>query len=51
MLEIVLDTNIILKALIKNSKVRVILLNPNHQFCAPEYAIEETETHLVSAPF
>ncbi len=47
-MKIVVDTNIILKALIKNSKVRAILLNPNHQFCVPEYAIEETERHLPS---
>lgn len=41
-----MNTNIIMKALIKNSKVRVILLNPNHQFYLPEYAIEEIEKHL-----
>jgi predicted nucleic acid-binding protein len=45
-LKLVVDTNIILKALIKNSKARAILLNPNHEFCLPEYAIEETERHL-----
>ncbi len=45
-MKIVVDTNIILKALIKNSKVRTTLLNPNHQFCVPEHAIEETERHL-----
>lgn len=41
-----MDTNIILKALIKNSKVRAILLSPNHQFYIPEYAVEEVEKHL-----
>ena len=41
-----MDTNIVLKALIKNSKTRAILLNPNHQFYLPEYAIEEVEKHL-----
>lgn len=45
-MKLVVDTNIILKALIKNSKVRAILLNPNHQFCVPRDAIEETEKHL-----
>ena len=41
-----MNTNIIIKALIRNSKVRAILLNPNHQFYLPEYAIEEVEKHL-----
>ena len=45
-MKLIVDTNIILKALIKNSKVRSILLNPNHQFYLPEYAIEEVKKHL-----
>jgi len=45
-LKLIIDTNIILKALIKGSKVRVILLSPNHQFYVPEYAVEEVEKHL-----
>jgi len=45
-LKLIVDTNIILKALIKDSKVRAILLNPNHQFYLPEYAIEEIEEHM-----
>ncbi len=45
-MKLVIDTNVILKALIRNSKVRVILLNPNHRFCVPEDAIEETERYL-----
>ena len=46
-MRIVLDTNIILKALIKNSRVRGILLNPRHQFYVPEYAVEETRKHIL----
>ncbi len=45
-LKLIVDTNIILKALIKDSKTRAILLNPNHKFYLPEYAIEEVEEHL-----
>ena len=45
-MKLIVDTNIILKTLIKNSKVRAVLLNSNHQFYLPEYAIEEVEKHL-----
>jgi predicted nucleic acid-binding protein len=45
-LKLVVDTNIIFKALIKMSRARAILLNPNHQFYLPEYALEEVEKHL-----
>jgi len=45
-LKLIVDTNIILKALIKNSKVRAILLSPNHQFYVPEYSLEEVERYL-----
>ena len=45
-MRLVLDTNVILKALIKDSKVRAILLSPKHQLCLPEHAIEETREHL-----
>lgn len=45
-MKLIVDTNIILKALIKNSRVRAILLNPNHQFYVPEHAIKEIERHL-----
>ena len=45
-MKLIVDTNIILKALIKNSKARAILLNPNHGFYLPEYAIEGVEKHL-----
>lgn len=36
----------ILKALIKSSKVRAILLSPNHQFYVPGYLVEEVEKHI-----
>lgn len=45
-MKLVVDTNIIFKALIKRSKVRAILLNPNHQFYLPEYALEEVKRHF-----
>jgi predicted nucleic acid-binding protein len=45
-LKLVVDTNIILKALIKGAKVRGILLSLNHQFYLPEHGIEEIEDHL-----
>lgn len=45
-MKLIVDTNILFKALIKSSKVRAILLSPNHQFYIPEYALEEVEKHL-----
>ncbi len=45
-MKIVVDTNVILRALIKNSKVRGILLSPRHRFYILEYALEETRKHL-----
>jgi len=45
-LKLIVDTYIILSALIKGSKARAILLSPNHRFYIPEYALEEIEKHL-----
>ena len=45
-MKLIVDTNILLKALIKDSKVRAILLNPSYQFAVPEYALEEVERHI-----
>jgi predicted nucleic acid-binding protein len=45
-LKLVLDTNIILKAPIKDSAVRGIIVGPKHEFLIPEYAIEETRKHM-----
>ena len=39
-------TNVILKALIRDSMVRALLVNPEHTFCVPEYAFEELEKHM-----
>ena len=44
-MKFVLDTNVILKALIKNSVVRGILVGSHHEFYVPEYLIQETEKH------
>jgi predicted nucleic acid-binding protein len=45
-LKLVLDTNVILEALIKDSVVRGIVLRSSHEFLIPEYAIDETRKHL-----
>ncbi len=45
-MRLVLDTNVILKALIKDSVVRGMLLRSGHELLIPEYAIEETKMHL-----
>jgi predicted nucleic acid-binding protein len=45
-LKFVLDTNVSLKALIKDSIVRGIILGPKHQLLIPEHAIDETRKHL-----
>jgi predicted nucleic acid-binding protein len=45
-LRFVLDTNVILKALIKDSFVRGIILASSHEFFVPEHLIEETRRHL-----
>ena len=45
-MKFVLDTNVILKAIIKDSVVRGILLSSNHEFLIPEHAIDETKNHL-----
>ena len=43
-----LDTNVILKALIRDSAVRHIIVGPRHEFLIPEEAIEETRKHMQS---
>lgn len=37
-MKLIVDTNILLKALIKDSRVRAILLSPVDQFLVPEFA-------------
>ena len=41
-----LDTNVFLKALIKKSVVRGIILGSIHEFLIPAYLIEETREHM-----
>jgi predicted nucleic acid-binding protein len=45
-LRLVLDTNVVLGALIKESRIRSVLLSPNHLFFVPEYLLDEDERHL-----
>lgn len=45
-MRLVLDTNIVLKALIKDSVVRGMLLRSPHEFVIPDHAIEETKKHM-----
>ncbi len=42
---IIVDTNIIFSALVKDSICRKILLSPYFEFYIPEFAIEEIERH------
>jgi predicted nucleic acid-binding protein len=43
---LVLDTNILIAALIKDSLTREILLHPGFEFIVPEYALEEIGRHM-----
>lgn len=45
-MRLILDTNIVMKALIKKSQTRAIPLNPNYEFFFPDYALEEIDRHL-----
>jgi predicted nucleic acid-binding protein len=45
-LKLVVDTNVLLGALIKNSTTRSRLLNPDHEFLIPEFALEEVEKYV-----
>lgn len=42
----VLDTNVFLKALIKNSAVRGTIVGSNHEFLVPTHLIDEAREHL-----
>ncbi|MBI5216468.1 MAG: PIN domain-containing protein [Ignavibacteriae bacterium] len=44
-MQLVLDTNILLAALIRNSKTRNLLLHPSFSFFLPEYSLEEIKEH------
>ena len=44
-MKLVIDTNILISALIKRSATREILLFPTLEFLLPEYALEEINAH------
>jgi predicted nucleic acid-binding protein len=46
-MRLVVDTNILVSATIKSSRVRALLLHPGFQFYAPEYALHEIEEHFL----
>jgi len=43
---LVVDTSVLIAALMKNSAVRELLLSPLFEFYVPEYCIEEIERHM-----
>ncbi|MFQ5710985.1 MAG: PIN domain-containing protein [Candidatus Geothermarchaeales archaeon] len=45
-MKLILDTNILISALIKDSAVRKALLNPVFEFYLPEFSLEEIEEHM-----
>jgi len=45
-LKLLVDTNVLMKALIKDSLVRATLLNPANDYYIPEYAFEEIGKHI-----
>ena len=45
-MRLVVDTNVILRALIGGSMVLTVLLGPGNTFYVPEFAFEEIETHI-----
>lgn len=44
-MRLVIDTNILISALIKDSVTRELLLFSSREFLLPEYALEEVEAH------
>jgi len=44
--KLIVDTSVLIPALIKNTIVRELLLNPLFEFYVSEYCIEEVERHL-----
>ncbi len=44
-MQFVVDTNILLFALIRDSKTRLILFHPSLEFFLPEYALDEIRKH------
>ena len=45
-MKLIVDTSVLIAALMKNSAVRELLLNPLFEFYVPEYCIEEIERHV-----
>lgn len=45
-MKLVLDTNILISAIVKNSTTRKLLLLPGFDFYIPEYALEEIKKHI-----
>mgnify|MGYP001134305648 FL=1 len=45
-MKLVIDTSVLIAALMKDSAVRELLLNPFFEFYVPEYCIEEIERHV-----
>jgi predicted nucleic acid-binding protein len=44
--KLVVDTSVLIAALMKDSAVRELLLNPFFEFYVPEHCIEEIEKHM-----
>jgi len=44
--KLVVDSSVLIAALMKKSTVRELLLNPLFEFYIPEYCIEEVERHI-----
>ena len=45
-MKLIVDTSVLIAALMKRSTVRELLLNPIFEFYVPEYCIEEIERHV-----
>ena len=45
-MELVLDTNVLFSALIKDSRIRHFLLFSGHSFYTPEFVFEEINAHM-----
>ena len=45
-MKLVVDTGVLIAALMKDSAVRELLLNPLFEFYVPEHCIEEIEKHM-----
>jgi len=44
-MKLVIDTNILISALIRDSVTRALLLFPSFEFLLPEYALQEIDAH------